>query len=115
MLQLSLVDAPTTDVEVVYYATDMCNIKIGRTISPRRRGGELRVDMLHTIPGGDFEERRHHRMWDRYRVARSEWFRPGDELLLWLVVQIAKDNKPREMAIMRRLILEAKRSHGAAA
>ena len=113
MIQLALVDAQLAATEVVYYATDMYNIKIGRTISPRRRGGELRVEMLHTIPGSQLEERRHHRMWAKYRIAKSEWFRPGDELLLWLTVELVKDGRTRELGVLRQLILDSKR--GAAA
>lgn len=109
MHQLSLVDVQPVGTEVVYYATDLYNIKIGRTISPRRRGGELRVEMLHTIPGGQLEERRHHRMWARYRIAKSEWFHPGDDLLLWLVVQLVKDGRTRELGVLRQMILDIKR------
>lgn len=114
MRQLSLVEMPETAAEVVYYATDLYNIKIGRTISPRRRGGELRVEMLYTIPGSDFEERRHHRMWARYRIAKSEWFRPGDDMLLWLMVQLVGEGHPRELGILRQMILDIKRGEAAA-
>jgi hypothetical protein len=109
-MQLSLVEVPpTTPVEVVYYATEGCLIKIGRTSSPRRRGGELKVDMLLTIPGGDFEERRHHRMWAKYRIGKSEWFRPGDELLLWLATRLLGNGPSREAAILGHMILGLKR------
>lgn len=112
-MQLALVASPNTLTEVVYYATDMCNIKIGRTISPRRRGGELRVDMLLTIPGSQLEERRHHRMWSRFRIAKSEWFRPGDDLLLWLTAELVKDGRVRELGVLRQLILDTKRATAA--
>lgn len=108
MLQMALIDIPSTSTEVVYYATDYCNIKIGRSISPRRRGGELKAQMLYTTPGGDFEERRHHKMWAKYRIGRSEWFRPSDELLLWLVLQLVSEGRTWELAMLRQLIAEIK-------
>ena len=103
MSQLSLIDVPTT-TEVVYYATDMCNIKIGRTTNRRRRGGELKVAMLLTFDGGDFEERRHHKMWDRYRIGTSEWFRPGDDLLLWLATQLLGRERSQESKVLQILV-----------
>lgn len=110
MRQLSLIDVPETTTEVVYYATDGCNIKIGRTVSPRRRGGELRAEMLYTVPGGDFEERRHHRMWAKQRIGKSEWFRPSDDMLLWLIVRLVGDGRSRELGIVRHMVLALKRS-----
>jgi hypothetical protein len=109
MLQLSLVDVESTPVEVVYYATDGCNIKIGRTVSPRRRGGELRATMLLTIPGSELEERRQHRMWARYRIGKSEWFHPADDLLLWLVVRLVGEGRTKELGVLRHMILDLKR------
>jgi hypothetical protein len=111
--QLALVDAPLIGSEVVYYATDGYNIKIGRTISPRRRGGELRVEMLHTIPGGELEERRHHRMWKDCRIAKSEWFRPTDDLLLWLFTELTREGRTRELGILRQLTVDTKRAAAA--
>lgn len=112
MRQLSLL--PPVDMagpmEHVYYATDFCNIKIGRSTNVRRRGGELRVEMLHVIPGSAFEERRHHRMWAQYRIGHSEWFRPSDELLLWLIVQLTAEGKTRELHLMRSVILNQKQA-----
>lgn len=71
----------------VYFAHDWCNIKIGKSITPMRRvGGQLRISMMFTVPGGLPEERRYHAMWDKYRIGRSEWFTAGDDLLLWLAL-----------------------------
>lgn len=102
MTQLSLLpNLPKATTEVVYYATDLCNIKIGRSVNPRRRGGELRAEMLLTFPGGQFEERRHQRMWRQYRIGASEWFRADSELLLWLDLQIERDT--RAAIVLRQL------------
>lgn len=68
----------------VYFGTDGANIKIGYSASPRRRGGELKVTMLWTFPGTVDDEREHQRRWFRHRIAGSEWFRPGGDLLEWL-------------------------------
>lgn len=103
MRQLSLVDVPTA-TEVVYYATDMCNIKIGRTTNRRRRGGELKVAMLLTFDGGEMEERRHQRMWAKYRIGTSEWFRAGDDLLLWLATQLLGGERALEARVLQQLV-----------
>jgi hypothetical protein len=111
MQQISLLPPlEATVTEHVYYATDFCNIKIGRSASPRRRGGELRAEMLYVIPGSAFEEKRHHRMWARYRIGNSEWFRPADELLLWLIVQLTSDGRTRQLHLMRTVILNQKQA-----
>ncbi len=89
--QLSLLPhlVETSPLGQVYYATEGCNIKIGWTArTPKKRGGELNVDMLVTFGGGELDERRHHRMWSRYRIGSSEWFRADKEILLWLTQQI---------------------------
>lgn len=109
MQQMELIPGPTS-VSVVYYATDLRNIKIGTTINPKRRGGELRSFMLLTIPGGELEESRQHRMWDRYRIGASEWFCPGDDLMLWLAVQLMVPGRGRELAVLRKVILDNKRA-----
>jgi hypothetical protein len=113
MEQLALFGA---DVQpgIVYYATDGCNIKIGYTRRPaRRRGGELGVTILYTEPGSELDERRAFDIWHRYRISRSEWFRPGDDLLLWLITQLVAEGKYRELAVLRQVILGAKRKDAA--
>lgn len=109
MRQLTLLDIPVR-TGVVYYATDLCNIKIGRTNNPRRRGGELKVTSLLTFPGGETEERRHHRMWARYRIGSSEWFRPADELLLWLATAILDGSSSAEAKTLVHLVRGLKRA-----
>ncbi len=94
----------------VYYATDGALIKIGRSVSPKRRGGELQVEMLMTFDGGDLEEKRHQRMWAKYRIGTSEWFRPGDDLLLWLSVHLLASGRRNESQVLQRLVLGLKQS-----
>ncbi len=110
-MQPSLLDVPSMpSVGFVYYATDMCNIKIGRTVNLRRRGGELKVEMLLTFSGGEIEERRHHRMWAKYRIGSSEWFRPDNELLLWLAAHVSAGGGPsRAGGMLSQLIVGLKR------
>jgi len=112
--QPTLVDVPTTGPSVVYYATDFGNIKIGRTSSPRRRGGELKVEMLLTFVGGEVEERRHQRMWSAHRIGNSEWFRPADDLLLWLAAHVV-GGPPRRAAVLSQLIIGLKQRRAVAA
>lgn len=93
MTQLMLCEMPApASTSVCYFATDGLNIKIGHSCDARRRGGELRVTMLHTIAGGEFEERRQHAKWRHCRIGKSEWFRPDGRLLLWLISELAKDS-----------------------
>jgi Meiotically up-regulated gene 113 len=105
MGQLALLEAPAAStLGFVYYATDFCNVKIGRTVSPRRRGGELKVTMLLTFQGGEQVERRHHRMWAKYRIGNSEWFRPSDDLLLWLAAQLLEGGRTQEAKALQYLV-----------
>lgn len=98
----------------VYYATDMHYIKIGHSMSPKRRGGELQVHMLLTFDGGRQEEERHHGMWHRHRIGQSEWFRPGDDLLLWLSMQLVDTGRRNEARILRQLVYGLKQAGVAA-
>jgi hypothetical protein len=91
--------------EFVYYATDGFNIKIGTTKAPARRGGELAVTFLLVFQGGVLDERRHQRMWAKYRIGTTEWFRPADELLLWLTT--ALEPSTRELAVLQAVIKHA--------
>lgn len=96
--------------QVVYFATDLCNVKIGRTTRPlRQRGGELKVHMLHALRGVDIgEEQRQHQMWSRYRIGTTEWFRPGDELIIWLAANVPPGDA-RALAALQLLIFNTKR------
>lgn len=94
----------------VYFGTDWCNVKIGRSVNPRRRGGELRISILWTVGGGLAEEQSYHRMWASRRIGQSEWFRPNDEMLLWLALN-APDDRARQM--VRSLVVSLKRGHAA--
>lgn len=107
METVALFELPRTSAAFVYFATDLCNIKIGWSNSPRRRGGELQTHMLHSIPGSRGDERRHQRRWARYRIGNSEWFRPGGQLMLWLVTQLQQTNNPQALATVEEVI----RSH----
>jgi hypothetical protein len=89
----------------VYYGTDGCNIKIGYSTSPRRRGGELKLSMLLTFLGGVENERTHHRIWAKHRIGASEWFHPAPELLEWLDKHVPLNTAQRmtlRMLIFRR-------------
>lgn len=86
----------------VYYGTDGHDIKIGYTTSPVRRGGELKLTMLYTMPGTVEDERAHHQMWMRHRIIGTEWFRADRRLLEWLDQRVAVATHAR--AALRMLI-----------
>jgi hypothetical protein len=108
LTQLTLVGAVEAPRESVYYGTDGCNIKIGLSGSVRRRGGELKITILLAFPGGLLDERRHHKMWEKYRIGDSEWFRPADELLLWITTQI--EPRSRELAALQHVITQVNKT-----
>ncbi len=112
--QPSLLNVPAPRGEVVYYVTDGCYIKIGRTKSLRRRGGELRTQMIYSLPGGPVEEREHHRMWAANRIGSSEWFRVSEDLLLWLFARTYGQHHMREVGVIRHLALALERERVAA-
>lgn len=110
MTQMTLCELPAPPA-VCYFATDGVNVKIGHSCDARRRGGELRATMLLTIPGGELEERRQHAKWRHLRIGNSEWFRPGNRLLLWIIDQLAKDTpSARELRIVGEMIVERDRA-----
>lgn len=90
--------------DFVYYGTDGVHIKIGHSRDLKRRGGQLRIHMLLKFPGGELEERRHLRMWRKYRIY-SEWHAAADELLLWITTQL--ESRTRELAILQGVIKNA--------
>jgi len=103
--QLALFEAPRgmrAPTGYVYFGTDGVNIKIGYSTSPRRRGGELKITQLLTFLGGVEDERRHHRIWARFRIGGSEWFRSDPELLEWLDRHVPQGT--RERMSLRALI-----------
>jgi hypothetical protein len=103
---MTLCEVPVSPV-VCYFATDGVNIKIGHSCDARRRGGELRATMLLTIPGGELEERRQHSKWRHLRIGNSEWFRPGNRLLLWIIDRLARDTpSARELRIIGEMIVQ---------
>ena len=112
MTQMTLCEVPAP-ATVCYFATDGLNIKIGHSCDARRRGGELRATMLLTIGGGEVEERRQHAKWRHLRIGNSEWFRPGNRLLLWLIMELAKDTpNARELRIIGEIITARDQAEG---
>lgn len=83
---IPLFEVRQRSISKCYYATDWANVKIGRTLNPRRRGGELRATMLYVFDGDLQVERQHHAMWAAHRIGTSEWFRPVPQILHWLAL-----------------------------
>lgn len=70
----------------VYFFTNAgrTEIKIGVSKDVRRRAGQLETDVILSISGTERDETLQHKMWRGYRQGRSEWFLPGENLLLYL-------------------------------
>lgn len=104
--QLTLLPKLVVPTGSIYYglSPDVGLIKIGETgRSTRKRGGELGVEIvLRFDRHSDLDEKRHHRMWSKYRVDRSEWFRPAPELLLWLQMHVPPNTYAAQ--VMRRFV-----------
>ena len=83
-VQLSLFPELDDAVGCVYFGLALDGrIKIGSTCRPiKYRGGELRIRVLLTIPGGELDEHRYHRRYKAERINGSEWFHPTNRLLL---------------------------------
>lgn len=95
MTELSLITAAATG-QRVYVAWDGgAHIKIGTSADVARRGGDLRVRPILSLPGGDAEERRFHRMFASSRLPRNrEWYWPSDRLMVCLY-RLAGSGEPR--------------------
>ena len=67
---------------LVYYFRRGELIKIGTTVDPKARFASLVPDEILAIePGGRPEEVKRHQQFAHLREGRSEYFRPGDDLL----------------------------------
>lgn len=77
----------------VYFIRREKLIKIGYSIDPVRRAGDLGGVVLATIPGERQVERSMHLMFAHLR-DHGEWFRPGDDLLAYINVLRARLKQP---------------------
>jgi hypothetical protein len=76
---------------VVYYIRRESDgaVKIGFTANTRNRMSALRLEhgqlrVLLVLGGGRHEETAAHSLFRRYRIGRTEWFRPVRPLLEWI-------------------------------
>lgn len=92
MAQLTLLPdlrEPDPFVGRVYFMTDGVRIKIGYTERPpRRRGGELKTEVIYTEPGDELAERREHKRWSANRIGMTEWFEADHTILVWLALRV---------------------------
>lgn len=73
----------------IYFMTDGVRIKIGYTERPpRRRGGELKTEVIYTVPGDELAERREHKRWSANRIGMTEWFEADHTILVWLALRV---------------------------
>jgi hypothetical protein len=84
-VQQTLDGQPATERGLVYFAWDGCYLKLGYTTrSPKRRGGELDIEIIFSVPGTPLLERQLHRRYAALRMGdpdHSEWYWPADELI----------------------------------
>ena len=96
MTQLTLVpeyENPEPFTSRIYWMTDGVRIKIGYTERPpRRRGGELKTEVIYAEPGDELAERREHKRWSASRIGMSrEWFEATRTMLVWLALRVDAD------------------------
>lgn len=99
MTQLTLlpdIEEPEPFIGRVYFMTDGVRVKIGYTERPpRRRGGELKTEVVYVMPGDELAERREHARWSASRVGISrEWFEASRTMLVWLALRTDSDANP---------------------
>lgn len=83
-----------------YYMTDGIRIKIGYTDRPpRRRGGELKTEMLLFIPGPPSTEDVEHMRWAELRMGSTEWFNISFGLVRWLTARMDRDDLAAQRAL----------------
>lgn len=102
MTQLSLLPQPEPDPFVgrVYWMTDGIRIKIGYTERPpKRRGGELKLEIIYIAPGDELAERREHKRWAANRIGTTEWFEPDFTFIIWLALRVT----PSDTSALRAL------------
>jgi hypothetical protein len=94
MTQMTLLpDLPALSQPAVYFMTDGVRIKIGFTERPpRRRGGELKTEVIWHMPGDEVTERREHRRWAASRIGTTEWFEATPSLILWLALRVDRSD-----------------------
>jgi len=88
-----LPDLPAVAQPAVYFMTDGVRVKIGYTErQPRRRGGELKTEVIYFMPGDEVTERREHRRWESSRIGATEWFEATQSLLVWLAIRVDRSD-----------------------
>ena len=102
MNQLSLLpELPPLSQPSVYFMTDGVRVKIGYTErAPKRRGGELKTEIIYVQPGDEVAERREHRRWARNRIGSTEWFEATPTLLVWLALRMDVTTDARAVAAL---------------
>ena len=98
MAQLTLLpeyEEPYPFIGRIYWMTDGVRIKIGYTERPpKRRGGELKTEIIYVQPGDELAERREHKRWSANRIGMTEWFEAKYRILVWLALQVNASTDP---------------------
>ena len=121
MTQLTLLpeyEEPYPFIGRVYFMTDGVRCKIGYTERPpKRRGGELKTEVIYVMPGDELAERREHKRWSASRIGMTEWFDATYTLLVWLALKVNPERDPRAAGALEWLAhnLDGKDQRAAAA
>lgn len=118
MTQLTLLPKlePEPFVGKVYFMTDGLRIKIGYTERPpKRRGGELKTEVIYVMSGDELAERREHKRWEANRI-NGEWFEPDFTFMVSLALRVALASDARAVRALEWLAhnLDRRRRLGAA-
>ena len=96
MTLLPDLEGPYPFVGLIYWMTDGVRIKVGYTERPpRRRGGELKTEVIYVEPGDKLAERREHNRWSANRIGTTEWFEATFRIMVWLALRVNPDDNPR--------------------
>jgi len=85
---------------------DNGQVKIGLTSRQNgRRGGEMHFTELCSVPGDRRTEDFYHAKYAGERIARTEWFRLSDALLVDLTLMCVQQGRTRSVEALKGLML----------
>jgi hypothetical protein len=98
----------------IYWMSDGIRMKIGYSERPpKRRGGELKTEVIYTMPGDMAAERAEHKRWSASRIGISrEWFEATRVMLVWLALRIDPAADPRGAGALEWLARNLDRQDG---
>lgn len=96
----------------IYCMTDLVRVKFGFTDRPpRRRGGELKAEVLFSYDGDMEAERREHRRWAASRIGTTEWFEVTPTMLVYIALNVGQNRDARAAQALEWLAANTEASH----